>query len=67
MEHDKDLSKGNTVATIKGELSLTDRKKTEKGDVARHLCCRRGVLENQGDVFRRLVDAEQAANERMIE
>lgn len=29
----KDLSRGNTVATIEGELSLTDRKKTEKGDV----------------------------------
>ena len=29
----KDLSRGNTVATIEGELSLTNRKKTEKGDV----------------------------------
>jgi len=29
----KDLSRGNTVATIEGELPLTNRKKTEKGDV----------------------------------
>ena len=29
----KDLSKGNTVATIEGEVPLTNRKKTEKGDV----------------------------------
>jgi hypothetical protein len=29
----KDLSRGNTVATIEGEVSLTNRKKTEKGDV----------------------------------
>ena len=29
----KDLSKGNTVATTEGEVSFTDRKKTEKGEV----------------------------------
>ena len=29
----KDLSKGNTVATTEGEISFTDRKKTEKGEV----------------------------------